>query len=492
MTLKTVFRWHVWLGLLTGLFLFLIGFTGAVAVFAPEIEWMVTPGMRVEPAADGKRVDAEAIIASLQAQYPGARINRLEFSVRPHFAHEAALSVRQPNGKSRGVTAYVDPATGAVTGERAPGGGYTSTIYQFIRQSHVRLLMGAWGRMFVGVFGVTLMLSCATGLWIYRGWIKKLFQLRLKGSWGTRPPWAELHKFIGVWSLVFNLMIGFTGAVFGLEGAYVRIEKKWFSSPSAATAPADSAEGGEMTEKPGQAAKRLATGPVLGANELLARARAAFPDFTVRTMTIPAKAGTPAVMTGDVPSMLVAQSHVRRRNSLRLDPVTGDVLSKVDGREDTGWNRIYWAFDPIHFGYFGGLFTKVIWFILGMTPSFLALSGAWMWWRRRAHAAQPARPSAQPAASASPAVRWIGPVIGVATLTLAYAVVAKDANNWAFTHRLAEHWLVKPVTLALIAFPVTAPLCWLLWRWRNSAMLHAGVCVLLGGWYIYLTGLFIR
>lgn len=476
MSLKTLFRWHLWLGLLSGIFMFLIGLTGAIAVFAEEIDWVVIPPLRAQPAPDGRRADADTIVANLKARYPGARIGALEFSTRPSFAHTASVSVRQPDGRNRGMTAYIDPATGVIQGDRPSGGGYTGSVYQFIRQSHVRLLMGFWGRVFVGVFGVTLMLSCFTGLWIYRGWIKKLFQLRLKGGWGGRPPWAELHKFIGVWSLVFNLIIGFSGAVLGLENLYLKAKRDWFTPKSAAVAPAP---------------RPVTTGALLTPNQVLAHAREAFPDLTVRTMNLPAKAGTPVVLTGDVPNPLVAQSHVRRRNSVRLDPVTGAMISKVDGREDTGWTRVYWALDPLHFGYFGGLFTKVIWFILGMTPSFLAVTGSWMWWRRRAHTARSApAPTPAPAAPAGP--RWIAPAICVATLACAYTVVAKDAGNWAFTHRLAEHWLVKPVTLALVAFPVTGLLCWLVYRWRTTPVLHAGVWLLLGGWYVFLTGLLLR
>lgn len=482
MSLKTIFRWHLWLGLISGIFLFLIGLTGAIAVFAEEIDWLVIPPLRARPAADGRRADADTIVANLKARYPGGRIGTIEFSTRPSFAHQASVSVRQPDGRNRGTTVYIDPATGAIQGDRSFGGGYTGSVYQFIRQSHVRLLMGLWGRVFVGVFGVTLMLSCATGLWIYRGWIKKLFQLRLKGSWGGRPPWAELHKFIGVWSLLFNLIIGFSGAVLGLENVAIKAQKEWFTPKDAAAA---------LAVKAAARPAPVTTGELLTPNQVLARAREVFPDFTVRTMTLPAKAGTPVSMTGDVPNPLVAQSHVRRRNSLRLDPVTGAMISKVDGRDDTGWTRVYWALDPLHFGYFGGLLSKVIWFVLGMTPSFLALSGAWMWWRRRAHTAQ-AAPASSPAAAGSAGPRWIAPAIWVATLACAYAVVARDTGNWAFTHRLAEHWLVKPVALGLVAFPVTGLLCWLLWRGRTSPVLHAGAWLLLGGWYVCLTGLFLR
>ena len=479
MSAKTLFRWHLVLGLFSGIFMFLIGLTGAIAVFAEEIDWLVIPPLRAKAAPDGRRADADAIVTNLKARYPGGRIGTIEFSTRPSFAHQVNVSTRQPDGRSRGVTAYIDPATGTIQGDRSFGGGYFGSVYQFIRQSHVRLLMGAWGRVFVGVFGVTLMLSCITGLWIYRGWIKKLFQLRLKGGWGGRPPWAELHKFIGVWSLLFNLIIGLSGAVLGLENVYIRVQKEWFASKEA------------VATKPAARPAAVATGALLTPNQLLAHARQAFPDLTVRSMSLPVKAGTPVSLSGDVPNPLVAQSHVRRRNSLRLDPVTGAMISKVDGREDTGWIRVYWAIDPLHFGYFGGLLTKVIWFILGMTPSFLALTGTWMWWRRRAHAAQPA-PASVPAATRVASPRWVVPVIGVATLACAYAVVAKDAGNWAFTHRLAEHWLVKPVALGLVAFPITGLLVWISWRWRHSAAVHAGAWLLLGGWYVCLTSLFLR
>jgi uncharacterized iron-regulated membrane protein len=203
-----------------------------------------------------------------------------------------------------------------VQGERLVTGGYFSSVYQFLRQTHVRLLMGLWGRVFVGVLGVSLVLSCITGLWIYRGWIKKMFTLRLGGGWGNRQPWAELHKFIGVWSLLFNILIGLTGAVLGIENLANQIESKWIrpAGAAAATAPADAAA--PKAPAPARAAAARATGPSLPLNTLLARAREAFPDLTPRVVLLPARAGGPLSIRGDVPSMLVAQSHVRSANGI--------------------------------------------------------------------------------------------------------------------------------------------------------------------------------
>ena len=49
MSLKTLFRWHLWLGLVSGACMFVVGLTGALAVFAPEIDWLVIKPLRVSP-----------------------------------------------------------------------------------------------------------------------------------------------------------------------------------------------------------------------------------------------------------------------------------------------------------------------------------------------------------------------------------------------------------------------------------------------------------
>jgi uncharacterized iron-regulated membrane protein len=493
MSLKTLFKWHLWLGLVSGLCMFVVGMTGALAVFAPEIDWLVIKPLRVSPPpeAQRQRVDAETIVAKVQAAYPDARVGSLNLSVRPSFAHLAAVIVSK-DGRNQRTDVYVNPYTGEIQGERLVTAGYFSSVYQFLRQTHVRLLMGLWGRVFVGVLGVSLVLSCITGLWIYRGWIKKMFTLRLGGGWGNRMPWAEMHKFIGVWSLLFNIVIGITGAVLGIENLTGQINSKWIRPARAAAAPATATAepaAPKTLAQTRQAAQR-ATGPSLPLNTLLARAKEAFPDLTPRTVLLPARPGAPLAIRGDVPSMLVMQSHVRTANGITLNSSTGEVIAKNDGRNATGWTRIYNTFDPLHFGYFGGLPTKILWFILGLTPGVLAVTGTWMWWRRRSRATTPAKTAAPAIPPATSAINTrLGLAVGVVTLIAAYAIVAVEFKNWNFTHRLAEFWLVKPISIALCAFPITILLVWLATRARTRPWLFGGSCALMGGWYLLLTSI---
>ena len=472
---RTLFRWHLWLGLVTGLLLFVIGGSGAVAVFIEEIAWLPNPALRVNPEPGAPRAGVDALAANVRQAYPDGRLSALTLSVRPSFAHVARVNTK--GGTMLDV--FLDPVTGRITGHRETSAAYTSTLRNFIRQLHLRLFMGLWGRVFVGFFGVTLVLSCLTGLWIYRGWLKHLFRLRWRSA-GARTRGSDLHKLVGIWSLLFNLLFGLTGAVYGYENLAGQIRSHWLRPR-----PAEAA--GAPTPAPRAARAATPAGPALPLGELVRRAQAAFPDLTVRNILLPAGTAAPVVLRGDVPAWFVQQSHVRRASFVALDAHTGAVQRRVDGREARGWDRIYSSFDPLHFGYFGGMPTKIVWFIFGLAPGTLALTGAWLWWRRT-------RSRPRTATSAAPArstfARWTAASVTALALAGGAALVARDLGTWTATGKLIEHALAKPLALALTAFPVTGFLCWLAWRCAGNRCVFAGVAAALGSWWLLLVTLF--
>jgi uncharacterized iron-regulated membrane protein len=478
-TTKSLFRLHLWFGVATGVFMFIIGMSGAVAVFIEEIDWLVTPALRARAAADQPRASPDAILAGIRVAYPGDRINVLNISGRPAFAHVAKVQ-----SKTRGnLDVFVDPVTGRINGDRAYSAAYTSTLRNFIRQMHLRLFMGLWGRVFVGVFGVTLVVSCVTGLWIYRGWFRNLFRLRWRAA-SSRTRWSDLHRIVGVWSLLFNVMIGVTGAVFGLENLTGQIRSKWLPrTPAKAEAPA----GGATVRSPAARSAKPASA-ALPLDVLLARAREAFPDLAVRSIQFPGNAAAAIVLRGDVPDPLVQQSHVRRASFLALDPHSGGIRQIVDGRQARGWSRLYSSFDPLHFGYFGGMTTKIIWFVLGLAPGVLALSGSWLWWRRTRGLPSRVAAPAVPAPVAFP--RQIVLAAAVIALAGAYVLVARAQNNWHVTGRLIEHAVAKPVAIALVAFPVTGLLVWFAWRSTEHRLRFTGWTALCVAWYLTMVTLF--
>ncbi|WP_075090390.1 PepSY domain-containing protein [Verrucomicrobium spinosum] len=79
---------------------------------------------------------------------------------------------------------------------------------------HYSLLLGDWGIFFAGVLALLLCLLGLSGIYLYRGFWKTLFTLRWRSS--ARLFFSDLHKMVGISSVVFNLILGLTGAWWNL------------------------------------------------------------------------------------------------------------------------------------------------------------------------------------------------------------------------------------------------------------------------------------
>ena len=65
------------------------------------------------------------------------------------------------------------------------------------------------------------------------------------------------------------------------------------------------------------------------------------------------------------------------------DRDTGAHLSNWDIREVSfGWQLVD-TFRKLHFGYFAGLFSKVLWAFIGLSPVWLAGTGFYLWYVRK-------------------------------------------------------------------------------------------------------------
>jgi uncharacterized iron-regulated membrane protein len=430
----TAFRWHSWLGVATGAFMLVIAWSGSIAVFNDEIGWLLTPELRADPAAGVRPLDD--VVAALRERFPGRRFD-VHVQSGPSWAHTAYVYDQR-----RTIYVHVDPATAQVTRADVMD-GYTWNVVYFIRQLHVRLLMGLWGRVFVGIFGVTLVLSIVTSLYVYRDWLRSLVRVR-RGA-GRRIFHMDLHKTVGAWALVFNLVFGITGAVLGLENLYYQVMPR-------RTAPRTPVPATELHLPPG-----LTHG---AAAEALASADPAFVPTVVQVN--PAQSS--AVIRGDHPGALIAKD----ASFYRVDLASGRVIDRSDARSAPWPTYLYNTLDPLHFGYFGDKWSaaasyaiKAVWCLLGLTPGILSITGGYMWLlrRRRVRAAASARASLsgmEPAATGAPHHRWWYVAGLLPFLASGYALQAIIwGRGWTMNEMLWQHWIVKPLCLIIVAFPLT-------------------------------------
>jgi len=400
---KTLFRLHGWLGLNLGLLLFVICLSGTVATLSFEIDSLIDPAHRVETVS-GAPVDWTAMYETVAEAFPeGQNLGvyapgSAYVSAVPDAAAVSYVSL--PNGQTRKV--YLNPYTGALE-------GHTSffNVQRFFRSFHRRFFDGNRGIVIVTLMALPLLLSVLSGLLFYKGWLKQMVTLRWDR--GPRLRWSDLHKGAGIWGLLFSLLIAVTGVFYFVEVGFLAADNYEPLLPD----PLPQVEEATLDSYGPQP-------DLLPPGEYVDAAKAALPGLQVHSLRLPQAPGEAVYVDGQAGNLLTRD----RANKVHLHPFTGEVLG-VQRSSDLG--PVPWitdAADPLHFGYFGGLWTKVLWCALGLLLSFSILSGAYLWVvRSRPH------PSRRSSTSGSEEESGLGPVpllrgaVIATALTLAYLVV---------------------------------------------------------------------
>lgn len=362
--LRRLYALHSWLGVACGIALTLICASGAIAVFATELEvWSQLP---VRPA-ETSSASAEVLYRAAGDSVPGGRVRVL-------VLRQAGISVNgalvtHPEGGLR--VEFPDLSTGGdgVTGNR---------LARFLRTLHVRFFLGAEGRWLVGVLGLLMLVSLVGGVLIHRRLRRNLFTQRWHRS--ARLALSDLHKAWGVWALPFHLVIAATGAWLGLMFLLINLTAL-FGGP------------GPLETRASDTPEHENAAPLQDLDAVVRVAESTLPGMVATRVFLenPGRENARITVYGDRPGRLVERGASR----VVLDGASGDVLTTNEPLD--GWlNRLYYLMEPLHFGDFGGPGVKLLYLWLGLTPALLAVTGTLIWIDRdqRLAGRRPARNSA--------------------------------------------------------------------------------------------------
>ena len=378
-TLNRLFVLHSWAGIVTGLLMFIVCFSGAVVVFKNEIDLWANPSLAQLPRSD-KPAPLNTVLAQLQAHYPGAMVETIALpdAINPHYF----AFVREPGAPATTRTKVALRAdTGAVVGP------VDSQLGQYLRMLHVFLFFGP--RWIVGFLGAAMLVLIATGIVIHRKILAELFTQR----WGRslRVVMSDLHKCVGIWGLGFHILIAGTGAWMGLAPLFEQ-SFKYLTAPTPQTE-ADSAAAASR-----KAAAAAATpAPMASLDALYAAVQQAAPGLQARYASLQ-RWGTASASVAFTGSL---QGHLLSTARVEANAATGAITRVHDPRTQGFWSQFNGLMEPLHFGDFGGLTLKWLYFVLGMTPAFLSISGTLIWLDSR----QQRRRTAVPAHTARTAGR---------------------------------------------------------------------------------------
>lgn len=359
---RRLYAWHGWLGLNLGVLLYLICISGTLAVFTPEIDRWLDPVRRISPPAGAASPDALArdptawtAWAELTASaHPGARVDYLAAPSHPRDPVVALITYDEADTRR----VFLDPHRRVVLGDR-PYLDAKSFVRVFHKQFNISVTSGGFhGTWIVGAFGVILLGAAVTGLLAFPRWWRALFTVRLRS--GARAVWSDAHRSLGAWGLLVTLVIALTGIWYWFDrmGHDAGLPMPGAASvapppPGVDPAASPSAEPWPLTAQ-------------------LDRAFTAYPELRPTSVALPTRPGRPLVVHGDAEAAAV----ITMANHVAVDPLTGEVTSLARASDLGALDRVAVSIDPIHFGTFGGLFTRVIWLLGGLALSLGILAGA--------------------------------------------------------------------------------------------------------------------
>ena len=359
------FMLHGWFSLPVWLIFCFIVVTGTIAVISHELTWLTNPDARAHNPDNLPAKPLPELVASVKQQVPNASIHQV-IVLEPYLTR--AVGLTSPEYPIQAY-AYVNQYTGEV---QAINTGIT--FIGFMRSLHGWLLF-PWqhsysiGYYLVGAMSIVILGALITGLVVYRRFWRAFTQPRIRTDRGSRALLGDLHRFAGVWSLWFLLIIGLTGLWYLIQAMLWHNEVDiWPHETPIAHQQVPLSEDGSPTP--------------LSLAQALETAQQTMPHLNPSWISYPEHNRDTYKISGDGNSIFFDGFSHR----VFINPWDGQVTETRSPAMMNGLQTITHLADPLHYGTFGGLWTKIIWFVFGLILSAMSITG-FMIWRKRTKSA---------------------------------------------------------------------------------------------------------
>lgn len=209
---RSVWRWHFYAGLLSIPVIVILGLSGIVYLFKPQIDGIVLGPVRDVPVQQTRLAYATQSDAVLRA-YPGAVITGL--APPPAADRASEFDVVTEAGKELRV--YVDPYTAKVTGDRQPSHSLSAIaldLHGSLLTSRIFEPEGKFGDRIIELTASWAVVLVITGMYLWwprgRRGFRDALRPRLRSK-SSRTRWRDLHAVTGV-------MFGFVTLFFLITG----------------------------------------------------------------------------------------------------------------------------------------------------------------------------------------------------------------------------------------------------------------------------------
>ncbi|WP_165503555.1 PepSY-associated TM helix domain-containing protein [Pedobacter hiemivivus] len=358
---KIIGQIHLWLGLASGLVVFILGITGAIYAFSDEIKELIYKDRLQVSVPDGAvRLPLSQLkLIAEEAIGKDRKISRAELSQSPGRTY--MFRAMKLNRKAFGYwnyyqyydKVYLNPYTGQVVFKEDAKREFFTVVLAL----HMNLLLGNNVGHFVVRWSVVcfvILLISGIVLWWPKNWKPKQLKKSFKVKWNAKFKRLnyDLHNVLGFYSFLALMVIALTGLMWSFE----------LTTENKAKVLSDTTQVSEIMPND------LILGQALKASPRTAYFLYNFPSANSGTVNV---------------SAYQSEMRLYDRVQYKFDRYSGKLLQKGDafGQLSLGAKVIAMNYD-LHTGSVLGLGGKLLTFLAGLIAAGLPVTGFLIWWRR--------------------------------------------------------------------------------------------------------------
>jgi uncharacterized iron-regulated membrane protein len=362
---KVVGRLHLWLGLTSGLVVFLIAITGCLYAFKSEIENATQSYRFVDPQMKAGFLPSQ-LKTIAEEQLPGKEVHAVLYGANDRAA-QVILYHGEPDYYYYYV--YIDPYTGEVLKVK----NMEADFFQFILDGHFYLwLPHAIGQKVSATATLIFLFMLISGLVLWwprnKASRRQRFSIRWNARWRRKN--YDLHNVVGVYVTWIAIILAMTGLVWGFQ---------WFANGVYAVA------GGDRSleyYEPLSDTSSVATLNEPAIDKVFKKMVNDYPAGTIIEVHPPVSASS-AIAANANPD----EGTYWKRDFRYFDQYTLKELAveHIYGRieETSAADKLIRMNYDIHVGAILGLPGKILVFCASLLCASLPVTGVYIWWGRR-------------------------------------------------------------------------------------------------------------
>lgn len=364
---------HTWVGITSGILLFICFMAGGLSMFQHELSKWATP--TEQSLTPIKITQYNNLVAQVQAVHPET-LKSFQLNLDSKEFHYAPMQWYAPieTQVKEGVDLYQNAMLATINSE---GGLHVeqenlSKLGWLIEQLHETAgIPGSlgdhtFGMYIMGIVAVLYFLALMTGLIVLLPTLVKDY-FAIRAGKNKKRFWLDAHNVIGITSLPFHIIICVTvisfayhDVIYGAIGSLVSKDKPLSARPVAMTIVEPTA--------------------TLDVEKVFAKIQQQAPEYQINSISFnnldnPAKASARANLYSADQMLRGDRFDVMVFNPYQEKPYNTNNLNT----HATAMDQVIRSMFSLHFGNYGGDFTRWLYFIFGIGGAFLFYSGNLLW-----------------------------------------------------------------------------------------------------------------